>query len=393
MQFLKHLQRFSFYIFLFSINFEMWNPIGSGETSIAKMTALIYFLSIVPQFPQFIRTDCLGSILLPIWIFFGLLTTMSLININPLFTEFFNRTIFLNIILFWILINHERKDYMIIEKGLISYAFGSFVLSLLFFAGIGITYTQGRLSMFGDNQNALGLKMVVSSIIILTTVIQNRLNLGWYRYLFLFAIPLMLIFIGETGSRVSALAFLLAFVTAVILFKTKNNLNKIISIISGSIILILMGFLLIQSGKLLDRLKDTSSTGDLGERDIIWRTITPIITKNPIVGVGETGYDFLTTEFFGNVISPHNVILEVLCYTGLIGLFLYLTFIIRVFMRGYKSYKSNDWLLPLLLMAPIMGSLLSGQILDDKTGWVIFAYIISTSAIKYQSRPQLNSFA
>jgi len=371
----------------------MWNPIGSGETSIAKMTALIYFLSIVPQFPQFIRTDCLGSILLPIWIFFGLLTTMSLININPLFTEFFNRTIFLNIILFWILINHERKDYMIIEKGLISYAFGSFVLSLLFFAGIGITYTQGRLSMFGDNQNALGLKMVVSSIIILTTVIQNRLNLGWYRYLFLFAIPLMLIFIGETGSRVSALAFLLAFVTAVILFKTKNNLNKIISIISGSIILILMGFLLIQSGKLLDRLKDTSSTGDLGERDIIWRTITPIITKNPIVGVGETGYDFLTTEFFGNVISPHNVILEVLCYTGLIGLFLYLTFIIRVFMRGYKSYKSNDWLLPLLLMAPIMGSLLSGQILDDKTGWVIFAYIISTSAIKYQSRPQLNSFA
>jgi len=247
--------------------------------------------------------------------------------------------------------------------------------------------------MFGDNQNALGLKMVVSSIIILTTVIQNRLNLGWYRYLFLFAIPLMLIFIGETGSRVSALAFLLAFVTAVILFKTKNNLNKIISIISGSIILILMGFLLIQSGKLLDRLKDTSSTGDLGERDIIWRTITPIITKNPIVGVGETGYDFLTTEFFGNVISPHNVILEVLCYTGLIGLFLYLTFIIRVFMRGYKSYKSNDWLLPLLLMAPIMGSLLSGQILDDKTGWVIFAYIISTSAIKYQSRPQLNSFA
>jgi len=371
----------------------MWNPIGSGETSIAKITALIYFLSIVPQFTQFIRTDCLSPILLPIWIFFGLLTTMSLININPLYTEFFNRTIFLNIILLWMLINHERKDFLIIEKGLISYALGSFVLSLLFFAGIGITYTQGRLSMFGDNQNALGLKMAVSSIILLTTVVQNRLNLGWYRYVFLFAIPFMLIFIGETGSRVSALALLIAFVTAVILLKTKNNLNKIVSIISGSVILIFMGFLLMQSGTLLDRLKDTSETGDLGERDMIWRTITPIIIENPILGIGETGYDFQTTEIFGNVISPHNVILEVLCYTGFIGLFLYLTFVFRVIMKGFKSYLSNGWLLPLLLMAPIMGSILSGQILDDKTGWVILAYIISTSAVKYPSRPQLNSTA
>jgi len=391
MKFLNQVQRITLLIFFFSINFEVWNPLGNGgDFSIAKLTAMLYFISIAPQLPQFFRISNLKSLLTPIWVFFCFLTIMSIFNINELYSKFFSTSIFLNIIIFWILINHERKDYLIIEKGMLSFAFGSFALSLLYFAGIGVEYTQGRLSMFGDNQNALGLKMAIAVIIILTSVAQNRLNFGWYRYLLLILVPFMLTFIGATGSRVAAIAFVLAFITAILLFKTKNNLTKIFTIIGGGIILIFLVILIIQSGTLLNRLEDTSKSGDLGERDMIWRTISPIIVGNPFFGIGETGYEYETTAIFGNTVSPHNVILEVICYTGFFGLIIYSIFLYRVFLRSYQSYLTNGWLLPILLTIPVIGSILSGQILDVKIGWIIFSYIISTSAIKNTNEFKIN---
>lgn len=388
MQILNQLQRITLYLFFFSLNFEIWSPFGISDFSIAKLTAIIYFLSILPQLHLFVRTENLKSVLIPITIFLCFLTFRSWFNINELYYDFFDRTIFLNIVIFWFLVNHERKDYMILEKAMLSFAVGSMFLCLLFFIGIGVEYQSGRLSMFGDNQNGLGLHMAISLMIILTVLIQNRLKIGRIRYSFLIAIPFMLIFIGETGSRVSAIAFVLMSITGILLYKTKTNLTKSFVILGGFIFVILIGILLLQSDTMKERIIATSESGDLGERDRIWRTILPIIKENPLIGIGKTGYQLQSTEFFGFAYSPHNVILEILCYTGIIGLMIYLTFLFQVFIRGYQIYKLNGWLLPVLLIIPILGYIFSGQILDYKIGWVIFAYIISASAIKYHDQPK-----
>lgn len=384
MQFINQLQRITLYIFCFSINFEMWDPFNSGDVfSIAKFTALIYFITIIPQIPQFLRIDNLKTVLFPLWIFFGFLTFMSIININELFSDFIFAPFLLNIIIFWILINHERKDYLIIEKGLLWFVLGTVVLVLLFFAGIGVEYEEGRLSMFGDNQNTLGIKVTVSSIILIVSVIQNRLNLGWYRYLFLIIIPFMLIFIAETGSRQSVIAFVLAFLMGAVLYKAKTNLSKISILVGSLICLIFIGILLMQSEIMIQRLENTSNSGDLGSRDLIWKTIFPIIKENPIVGIGKTGYDFQSFVIFGRFQKPHNVFLEILCYTGIIGLFIYLTFTFQVMKISYLTYKKNGMLLSLLFISPILGMFISGHILGTKICWLIFAYMVSSSAIKY----------
>ena len=364
----------------------MFVPIKAVDMSLSRFTGILYLLTIIPELKSFIRTDRIGNILLPAWIFFGFLTVVSLLNINEISKEYFNMVVFQNTLFFWFLINHERKDYMIIEKGMFCFVLGSILLVVLFFAGIGVVYEKGnRLSMFGDNQNSIGIKMVVSSIVLFITVTQNRLNLGRYRYLLLLIIPFMLIFIRETGSRLSIITFILAFMTGTILYKTKNNLVKIGILIGGAMALILIGFLLIQSDTLVNRMESTSNLGDLGERDLIWKTIFPIIQENPIVGIGNTGYEFQTNLIWGRYVSPHNVILELLCLTGLIGLTLYFTFMFQVIRRGYEPYKRYGLLLPVLLIIPILGMLLSSHMLESKIAWCIFAYIVSSSAIAIKS--------
>jgi O-antigen ligase len=384
MTFLHRAQRYALCFFFFSINFEMWDPFNTGGTfSIAKLTAIIYFITIVPEITEFIRIDGLKSVIFPLWIFFGFLTFMSMININELFSNFFWTPIFLNIAVFWLLINHVRKDYMVIEKAMLWYVLGSVVLVLLYFAGIGVEYVGGRLSMFGDNQNALGVKMTVSLIILLISVTQNRLNIGWYRYFFLFMIPFMVIFIRETGSRVSVISLVSAFLVGTLLYKTKSKFVKIGIVIGSTIVLILIAVLLMQSDILVDRMDSTVTSGNLSSRDQIWNAILPIIKGNPITGIGKTGYDFQFTLIWGKAESPHNVILEILCYTGIIGLFIYLTFLFQVSKIGYQTYNKYGRLLPLLLFIPMMGLLFTGQILEVKIGWIIFAYIVSNSAISY----------
>lgn len=385
MQFLNSVQKTALFLFFFSINFEMWIPITMLQTfSLSRITAIIYFISVAPQLFQFVRIDNLNSVLFPVWIFFSLLTAMSLINVNEVHPAFFDTTIFLNIVLFWIIINHVRKDYLILEKAMLFFALGSIVLATLFFAGIGIEYKEGRLSMFGDNQNILGLRMSISSIILITAAIQNRLRLGWYRYLFFFPIPFMLFFLAETGSRVAFISFVLASITGIILFKASNIRNKITFMIVGVISLSLILILLLKSEKLAVRILETSQTGDLGGREYIWTNIFPLIKQNPIFGIGKTGYLEYVMGILGSPTSPHNVFLEVLCYTGSIGLAIYLIFIYMVFIRGYRSYKNYGWLLPVLLIIPVMGMFMSGQILDSKIGWMIFAFIVGNSAMRYR---------
>ena len=374
---MKHIQRIALYLFFFSINFEVWDPFNTnGIFSLSKFTGYFYLLIMIPLIMKFITRDDLKPILRPIWLFFVLLTLVSILHINFPYYNFFDLSIFQNIILFWILMNHEQFERLVLEKGMLSFALGSVALALLYKAGIGIEFnTDGRITIFGDNQNIIGLRMCISTIIILMAVLQNRLKLGKLRYLLLIPIPIMLQLMAESGSRVSFIAFVSAFIIGILLFKTKNVWRKVAIFTAGVFAFIFVWQFLMQSGILKLRLLESIQEGDLSKREILWQALFPLVKSNPIIGVGNTGYANFAQTTFGIVESPHNVLLELLCLTGITGLFLYLIFLYRIFKKGLSDYKMDGFLLPLILIIPILGMLLSGQILNVKIGWVIFAYI------------------
>ncbi len=389
MQLLNRIQQITLLLFFFSINFEMLTLTPDTNYSISKAFAFLYIISILPQIQKFVRVDFVGYYMLPLVFFFGWLTFIGLVNINEIDSSFFDFSLFLNIILFWIMINHGRKDYLILEKGLFSFALGTIVIAFCFILGIGVEYQAGRLWMFDDDPNAIAYRTSMGIIILVLAVVQNRLNIGRYRYLLLVPIPLLIKVLFETGSRFGFIAFVLSFGAGILLYKTKNFWGKLSVFIFGIIALIIAVSILMQSEMMVERLVATAQSGDTAGRSDIWNSLLPIIRENLFFGYGRTGYSLQSTILFGQVTMPHNVILEILCYTGIVGLTVYFIFLYRIGMASLQSYKSQNLLLPILLLVPVAGMILSIQILTLKIGWIIFAYIISTLAIQEARQPGL----
>lgn len=372
---MNKIQRITLLIFFFSINFEVWDPFDTGGYfSISKFTGFIYFFSILINFRDFFQKKEISHYLKPIWLFFAWLTIISLININQVSSAFFNFSIFQVIILFWLLINHERRDPGILERGMVSYAIGSVVLALCYFTGIGVQYAHGdRVVLFGDNENIIGLRMSISLMILLMNWLQNPMKLSKLRYLFLVPLPIMMSLLAATGSRTAFLSLILMLIAGVLIYKTKKKSHNFIILALGVAVIIFALQYFLSSGVMMSRLQKTTETGDLAQRDAIWFFIIPIIMNHPIFGIGETGY-----AWHVGPISPHNVLLEVLIYSGLIGFMLFMIFIIRVSKQAFLTYKQSGLILFPLLLVPVYLMILSGQMLFTKIAWVIFSYIAAS---------------
>lgn len=367
----RHIRNFSLYLFLFFTNFQELKFLGVDFFSIPKLTALLYVLTLLPQLKDFIHIAKIKLLLIPIWIFFLLLTLVSLFNIKEISFIFFDFGLFQNILLFWFLLNHSRREPLVLEKAMLSLAFGSAFLAILYKAGIGIEFSDdGRITMFGDNQNIIGLRMTISITILAFSVLQNTLQINKLRYFLLTPIPIMLELLAVTASRVALISFVLCVISGIFLFKTRKAWIKIVAFSIGFVVFVFIYRFFMQYETLILRLLQSYEGGDLAGRGEIYETVIPVIIANPIFGIGKTGYSYL----FGDM-SPHNVFLEVLSYTGSIGLLFYLFFLFIIFKIAVKTRNASGNILPFLLLIPVAGFLLSGQILTQKLGWIIFAYI------------------
>lgn len=374
---MKSIRRIALFLFFLSINFEVWDPLNTnGLFSIAKLMGYIYLATMLPRFFNFLTNKNNSTFIAPLFLYFAILTIVNLFNSDATLSTFFNMTIFQNIFLLYILINHEQEDPMIIEKGLLSFALGSGILAILYNAGIGIEISEnGQVSIFHDNQNSIGFRSCVASIILIHNVVINPLKIGYSRFLLLLPLPLIFELLAVSASRSAVFSFILALVVGGSLVKTGKIWGKYLVILSTICFLFVIASLLMQHEVFRMRLMYTFMEGDISGRDIIWRHILPLIRDNPIFGVGTVGYESYSIMVFGELKSPHNVFLEILCYTGIIGLSIYMVFLYRIVAKSFKMYIKMNLVLPMLLLIPVFVSIASMQILNVKTGWIIFAYI------------------
>jgi O-antigen ligase len=375
------------YLFFVSLNFETLDLLNaSGYFTVSKLLGFIYIFTIIPQWTHFFAIKKIVHFLVPLWLFFGLLSVMNVIyshydvNGRISFLDYFS--ILQNLFLFWILINQERKKPMILEKCMLCFAFGAALEAGLFQAGIGVEEVGGRMDCLGDGPNGMGLKMTIGMSIFVMAVLQDRLKLGKWRYLLLVPLPFMMQLVVMSASRVALVAFGLALVTVVVVFKTKRVLVKIGLLGLGAIAAFAVWQSVVADEAFSTRLLSSVYDYDLSGRDAIWEDLLPLVVKRPFFGSGETGYLQFADEAFGGFTSPHNVLLEVVCYTGIVGLGLYLWFLWWIFQSGWQSYKAEGLLLPLVLCVPVMGCILSGQVLTWKLVWCILAYIVGNSLWK-----------
>jgi len=374
---ISSIQRFALYIYFFSLAFEMFNIWGLG--SAARFAGILYIASLLPTIWDFVTLKEIGKFLVPLFLLWTLLSLISGFYAYDNSINILDLTLLMNIFLFLVLINHERKEPKIILKGLLSYSIGIIILTVFYMLGIGIRVEIGRVTIFEENENVVGMKISICIVYLLIEMLENKLKLNRWRYLFLVPIPFLIKFMCDTGSRVATISLTLSITAAIFMIYKNHNSRKIL--IGFLVFILTLRFLfnyIVSQETLMNRFMETYMSGDLEGRNIIWQSVIGLIKENILFGVGETGYRLFCLKEFGDYASPHNVILEILAYTGIIGLFIYLKFIYHLIYSSYMSYKKELNLMPLLLLIPTFGFVLSGQALNVKIVWAIYALAASS---------------
>jgi O-antigen ligase len=382
---IEYAQKYIIYLFIFSLNFETVNLFYLDIDYLASKISigLLIFISII-NYKSFNALKHFYKILIPIIFYFFWLTYTSFVNRSSTYNVFINFPFFLNIVILVVLIINSKLNPDNLLKGLLVFSFSTFVLSILSLLGMGeIDYlNEGRLKIFGLNQNLLGIHLCVSLLVLISVIFENRLKLSRNsRYLLLFLIPSLFTFMVQTGSRLSMISFVLGVIFFILLSNRIKTSKKIFTLLGVFCFTLVVFSLFLKNSLIAERLFLVLNDGDTANREIIWLKLLDVFSNNYFFGVGETGYAAAVGE-----LSPHNVFIEVLLYTGIFGLFIFLIFLLRIIIDAIKRRKFHGEMLPLVLVLPILGTILTGQILGNKIYWVLFAYICrySINIINFQ---------
>lgn len=298
------------------------------------------------------------------------------------------------LVLFVFMLLHSAYDAQAMKIGLYGLVLGTIILSTLFMLGIGVYVEAGvvveegeRMSMFGQNQNELGILMVFGiSLTLMIAIFYDNLRLKTFRFVAIIPIIFMLSLLLATASRAAFVALIASLIIIIILHKTQNRFSRLLLFIGG-IYGVWYGLQTLAESDniMIERLMSTIEDGNTSGREDIWLALLPYLAEHPLFGIGQTGYAEVSHKALVTVansmyeygFSPHNVLIEVFAYTGIVGLFVMLLFWGKMYVSAWNSYKQNNSVVSLLLLVPILLSIMTGQILTNKVAWLSYAYIIT----------------
>ena len=282
--------------------------------------------------------------------------------------------------------NHVRMDNTVLDKGILAFYFGSVLSAIAMLIGIGVETVQMgqaanpttyRLSVFGANHNQMAIKLSVALIISVAIYTKNNLRLKYLKPIVLLFSPLIFSALLQTGSRTGLGALMISIFIWIshIILSSKSLLRKLSFMALSLACFSLLVVLIMQSDVMSYRFGQTA-TGNLGGRQVIWPFFMSMIAEKPIWGYGFSGSEYIVSSFLGRPgETAHNIILQVLIYTGVIGLIFYSLFVYKVLILTYHSYRKYDDLIPMLLLPAIAGYMLLQQALTVKFCWLLLSYI------------------
>ena len=315
---------------------------------------------------------------------------------NDYSNRFIDMAFIQNILIFMILINHVRKRFSCSREGDVCFGNRSYQCCFSFIAwgrhvNEATTESVGgevmiRRTFFNAGPNELALKLSAGLVVVVSIIYENTLAIKKLTKLILIlSIPILILGILGTASR-TAFLILPACGIAWLGYKLLASDKKFYALILGLFTFLIVFIPLVYLALMLDefrflaeRLANTGGISDNSEtgRITLWIGFFTLILKI-YFGNGYSGFDLITYEFFGFIESPHNVLLETILYTGMIGLFLYILFLGRIFFASYKLFKYKNRILPTIIIPIALAFIMILQGLNEKVCWIILAYIIGT---------------
>lgn len=378
----KKIISFLICLFCFSLNFEKVNLLGLNIDYLAsKITFVILLIASIINYRKYLNIIPFSKFIFPLIGYFICLTIVNFLNVNSLSDDYFDVPLFINIIVFIIVVNASRFDSKILLKSIFSFSLGNVLLTVLYFMGVSNSSFGGRQTVFGLNQNVLGMMLVASLFTILYLYQKRKEVLIKNINMLMLFLPLILFLIIKTGSRTAFISAIIAFFIF-LFFSNIKKIKKYAILLSAFFASVYLWIFYLKDSLVISRLGSTVDSGDLSNRDIIWAKIFKFMEGNYLFGIGRTGYTFEMTGVFsveGNdFTSPHNVIIEIISYTGFLGLIIIAPFFYHIFRNSFLTAKINRNYISLIYFMIILALIFSGQLLEEKYPWILLAYIASS---------------
>jgi len=292
------------------------------------------------------------------------------------------------IIFFWACINLLRHD-RIARAALWSFVIACTVRAALPFIGVGRTgetvWTGGeRITAFGQNANWSAKLLAMGVILLVGLMYVHPRAPKKLRWLGIAAIAGMGVAIVDTGSRGGLLALAIALLAFAFGPGSGRSAWTIVrnAFIGVASIAFLVGASM-RSELMRNRFEDTAETGTMAGREVLWPTLWGMFLEKPWTGWGTVNNQFELADRISEQEhlkrDSHNLVLEVLTTTGIVGavpFFIAMALIVRA---GWRARLGLHGVTPIALLVLHGVGAMSGNPITVKLFWLTLAYAVAAA--------------
>ncbi|MGE5290304.1 MAG: O-antigen ligase family protein [Micromonosporaceae bacterium] len=274
------------------------------------------------------------------------------------------------------------RDPRIARNVLLTLAVAVTILALMTILGIGKAFDteSGRQMVLGQNANRAA-RMLCAGLLILVGLVFGRPQPGlrpkWIAWPIAAVIGLAMILGGSRGGLVALAVglWMFSFAGNTLGIRIRNTLVAMVAI--G-----LAAWGAWQSPVMQQRIL-LASQGNLAKREIIFPAALQMFKAKPLYGWGPGNQYALAVRLglppaLHQTRDTHNLFLEVLTATGILGAVPYFTALWLCLWAAWKARRGIEGILPLAQMMALGVGNLTGNYIQFKLQWLILAYAMAS---------------
>jgi len=402
------LVRWAFYGFVFSIPFEY--PPRTIPLEVHTITGSIFLVIALIQPGVCFRKAPKALCWFGVYLFIYLSLTLFYSNhLNEAMIFFLN--LLQSAFLCWV--GYHLLRYEAIARGaLLSFAISSAAVASLLVMGIGTTVYRStseieRYTVLGQDPNTVGANMSLGIIALMGLPLglgatKRRSSLFTRLRFYLMIGPLMalqgvcLIMTGSRGGMMALGVGILAFT-----LKQGNLLKMLRNFIVVLSALSFVAWVVINTEPMKSRYNKAVKDGDTAGRQYLYAHAFDMIEEKPFLGWGPGNQQYELYERtkhleFGDPAklktrktkAAHNLALEVLTSSGIVGAIPLLICIGLCLWGGWKARATTQGILPFALAIAVLMVNMTIPWEPAKQGWLIFAYALAYGHASFNKKKE-----
>jgi O-antigen ligase len=378
--------QFGLYLLMASIPFELPGYRGSFPIEIPELTGAIFILCALVQpsrsFARVPRT---------VWWFFAYLIVFAIaVAVNFVNNVFGVVQLFLlllqNMLVFWAAANIMEEE-TVATGALTTFGIACFLRALLPMAGIGRTATRVwtggfRISAFGQNENNAAIFLAAGLIALLGLAYVRRARSPIRPRLLVLPLCAVIAYSAfNTGSR-GGLFALVAGLAMFALPRGHGARHWVRNAAFASVLVLGMVYAALAVPVMRYRVHQSENEGKMAGRENLYPLLLEMFKEKPIIGWGPENSHYELSLRDGYMLmqrDSHNLILEVVTNSGLLGGFVFCTALFLCCAAAWRARASPEGLVPLAMVTCVLMGNMSGNWISSKLIWVVLAYAVASA--------------